>query len=86
MAELNGGQITARQPLAAGVDTVLGVVGGPMIEAFAGATELGLQVINCRHEESAGFMASAWGYVNRKQTACSQSTSPNALTAAGACG
>lgn len=66
MAELNGGQITARQLKAAGVDTVFGVVGGPMIEAFAGATEVGLKVVNCRHEESACFMASAWGYVTRK--------------------
>ena len=66
MADLNGGQITARQLKAAGVDTIFGVVGGPMIQVFAGAAELGMKVVNCRHEESACFMASAWGYVNRK--------------------
>ena len=66
MAELNGGQIVARQLQAAGVDTIFGVVGGPMIEVFAGAAELGMTVVNCRHEESACFMASAWGYVQRK--------------------
>jgi thiamine pyrophosphate-dependent acetolactate synthase large subunit-like protein len=26
----------------------------------------GIKVVNCRHEESAAFMASAWGYVNKK--------------------
>lgn len=66
MAELNGGQIVARQLKAAGIDTIFGVVGGPMIQVFAGATEIGMQVVNCRHEESACFMASAWGYVNKK--------------------
>ena len=66
MAELNGGQIAARQIKAAGIDTIFGVVGGPMIQVFAGATEVGLKVVNCRHEESACFMASAWGFVNRK--------------------
>ena len=66
MAELNGGQIAARQIQAAGINTIFGVVGGPMIQVFAGASEIGMNVVNCRHEESACFMASAWGYVNRK--------------------
>lgn len=66
MAELNGGQITAKQLAAAGIDTIFGVVGGPMIEVFAGAVEEGMKVVGCRHEESAAFMASAWGYVKRK--------------------
>ncbi len=66
MAEINGGQITARQLVAAGVDTLFGVVAGPMIEVFAGAQEAGMKVVGCRHEESAAFMASAWGFVSRK--------------------
>jgi len=66
MSELNGGQIVARQLQASGIDTIFGVVGGPMIQVFAAAHEIGMKVVNCRHEESAGFMASAWGYINRK--------------------
>jgi thiamine pyrophosphate-dependent acetolactate synthase large subunit-like protein len=64
--QCNGGQLAARQLRAAGIDCVFGVVGGPMIELFAGAQESGLRVVNCRHEESAAFMASAWGYVTRR--------------------
>ena len=45
MAELHGGQIAARQLEAAGVDTIFGVVAGPMIELFAGAQERGFQVV-----------------------------------------
>lgn len=66
MAEINGGQITARQLKASGIDTIFGVVGGPMIQTFAAAAHLGMKVVSCRHEESACFMASAWGYINRK--------------------
>ncbi len=66
MAEIHGGQLTARQLAAARIDTIFGVVAGPMIELFAGAQEQGLRVIGCRHEMNAGFMASAWGYRQRK--------------------
>ena len=66
MAEIDGGRIVARQLKAAGVDTLFGVVAGPMIEIFAGAQQEGLKVVGCRHEENAAFMASAWGYLKRK--------------------
>ena len=62
MAEIDGGRIAARQLRAAGIDTVFGVVAGPMIELFAGAAAEGLRVVGCRHEENEGFMASAWGW------------------------
>ena len=66
MAEIHGGQIAARQLRAAGIDTMFGVVAGPMIELFAGAQEAGLQVVGCRHELNGGFMAQAWGYQKKK--------------------
>ncbi len=66
MAEIDGGRIAARQLKAAGIDTVFGVVAGPMIELFAGAQAEGLRVVGCRHEENAAFMASAWGYLRRR--------------------
>ncbi|MAE94658.1 MAG: hypothetical protein CL910_08365 [Deltaproteobacteria bacterium] len=65
MAEIHGGQVAARQLRAAGIDTIFGVVAGPMIEVFAGAQEAGLQVIGGRHEMNMGFAASAWGYQKR---------------------
>jgi oxalyl-CoA decarboxylase len=64
--EIDGGRIVARQLKAAGIDTVFGVVAGPMIELFAGAQAEGLKVVGCRHEMNAAFMASAWGWVKRR--------------------
>ncbi len=66
MTEIHGGQAAARQLAAAGIDTVFGVVAGPMIEVFAGAQESGLHVVGGRHEMNMGFAASAWGYQKRK--------------------
>ncbi len=63
---IDGGRIAARQLKAAGIDTVFGVVAGPMIQVFAGAQAEGLRVVGCRHEENAAFMASAWGWLRRK--------------------
>jgi len=66
MADLNGGQLAARQLQLAVIDTIFGVVAGPTIEFMSGAAELGINVVGCRHEENAAFMASAWGYAKKK--------------------
>jgi 2-hydroxyacyl-CoA lyase 1 len=66
MAEVNGGQLIAKQLAAAGIDTVFGVVAGPMLQTFAALPREGIRVVGCRHEEQAGFMAQAWGYLTKK--------------------
>lgn len=66
MGEINGGQLLARQLKASGIDTIFGVVAGPMIEVMAGAQAEGLRVVNCRHEVSAGFAASAYGWIKQQ--------------------
>ena len=53
MTEINGGRLAARHLKQAGIDTAFGVVAGPMIEVMAGMQAEGIQVVNCRHEESA---------------------------------
>lgn len=83
MTEWNGGQLAARQLAAAGIDTVFGVVAGPMIEVLSGAVEAGIRVVNCRHEVSAGLMASAWGFVSGRPGVCVVGSGPgmtNAVT------
>jgi len=83
MTERNGGQLAARQLKAAGIDAVFGVVAGPMIEILSGAVEEGLTVVNCRHEVSAGLMASGWGWVKGKPGVCVVGSGPgmtNAVT------
>lgn len=66
MSEVNGGRLAAKQLMREGIDTAFGVVAGPMIEVMAGMQAEGIRVVNCRHEESACFAASAWGYISKK--------------------
>lgn len=66
MAQINGGEIAARQLAADGIDTVFAVYAGPMTQVLAGLVRHGVRVVGCRHEEQAGFMAQAWGYINKK--------------------
>jgi 2-hydroxyacyl-CoA lyase 1 len=65
MAHVNGGVLAARQLKLCGIDTLFGVVAGPMIELFSGGQSEGLRVVGCRHEVNGGFMASAWGWQKR---------------------
>ncbi|MBW2232345.1 MAG: thiamine pyrophosphate-binding protein [Deltaproteobacteria bacterium] len=66
MAKIHGGQVVARQLQRAGIDTLFGVVAGPMIELFGGGQMEGLRVIGCRHEINGGFMASSWGWQKQR--------------------
>ncbi len=66
MAEIDGGRIAARQLRALDIDTLFGVVAGPMIELFAGGQSEGLTVVGGRHEMNVGFMASAWGWQKKR--------------------
>ncbi len=83
MAEMNGGQLAARQLAAEGIDTITWLATEPPIEVLSGAVEAGMKVVNCRHEVSAGLMASAWGFVSGKPGVCVVGSGPaltNALT------
>ena len=66
MAEIDGGRLAARQLKHSGIDTLFGVVAGPMIEVFAGGQSEGMRVVGCRHEVNGGFMAQAWGWQKRR--------------------
>ncbi|MFL2936358.1 MAG: thiamine pyrophosphate-binding protein [Myxococcota bacterium] len=66
MAQVHGGTLAARQLKRSGIDTLFGVVAGPMIELFSGGISEGLNVVSCRHEINGGFMASAWGWQKKR--------------------
>ena len=66
MSDVTGNELLARQLKRAGVDTLFGVIAGPMIQAMGAAHREGIRFIGCRHEMNACFMASAWGYIKRK--------------------
>ena len=64
--QIDGGRIAVKALAAAGIDTMFGVVAGPMIEFYGAGVAEGLNVVGCRHELNGGFMAQAWGYQKKK--------------------
>ena len=51
-----------------------------MIEVMAAMAEEGINVVNCRHEESAAFAASAWGWQKGKAGVCVVGSGPAQTT------
>lgn len=60
-----GADLVARQLKAWGIDTVFGVLAGPMVPVFEALAEAGVTIVGCRHEQQAAFAAQAWGYLRR---------------------
>jgi thiamine pyrophosphate-dependent acetolactate synthase large subunit-like protein len=47
-----------------------------MIEILSAPSRRASQVVNCRHEVSAGLMASGWGWVKGKPGVCVVGSGP----------
>lgn len=73
---LGGGQAVARVIDGAGVDTVFTLTGGHISPVLEGCDELGIDVIATRHEATAGFMAAAYGVLNREPGVCLVTAGP----------
>ncbi|MDO8670012.1 MAG: thiamine pyrophosphate-binding protein, partial [Dehalococcoidia bacterium] len=63
---ISGSQLVAKQLRVEGIDCIFGIVAGPISDVFPAALREGIRVISCRHEEQAGFMAQAYGYLTKK--------------------
>lgn len=60
MAKLNGGQILIDVLRRFGVDTAFTLHGGHLDAAYQAARDAGMRVVDTRHEQAAGFAASAY--------------------------
>ncbi|SEB25972.1 thiamine pyrophosphate-binding protein [Variovorax sp. YR216] len=60
MAKLNGGQVLVEVLRRFGIDTAFTLHGGHLDAAYQAARDAGMRVIDTRHEQAAGFAASAY--------------------------
>ena len=60
---MTGGRLVARALAAAGIDTVFTLVGGHTTPVVDACHEIGIRLVDVRHEETAGHMAHAWARV-----------------------
>lgn len=68
--KITGGHMLARAMAAKGVKKVFALCGGFINPIFMGCHDYGIEVIGCRNEMEAGFMAAAYTRVTREPAIC----------------
>lgn len=76
MAKVTGGALAAQVMKNDGVKHLFGLVGGHIYPIFEGCVEMGIRVIDVRHEESAAHMAEGWALTTGKPGVCIGTAGP----------
>ena len=78
MGEVYGYELVARALQNEGADTMFFIMGGPMLGAQDSCRQLGMKVVDVRHEQAAAMMANAYARVTGKAGVCSTASGPAA--------
>ena len=57
---ITGGHLVARALKAEGIEAIFTLCGGHIMDIYDGCTEVGIKIIDVRHEQAAGHAADAW--------------------------
>ncbi len=76
MAKVTGGALVAQVMKNDGVKHLFGLVGGHVYPIFEGCVEMGIRVIDVRHEESAAHMAEGWALTTGEPGVCIGTAGP----------
>ena len=82
MATITGSEVLAQALRSQGVDTMLYLMGGPMLETEAACIKLGIRAIDTRHEQAAALAAHAWTRVMRRPGVAMGCSGPGAINLA----
>jgi acetolactate synthase-1/2/3 large subunit len=88
----HGGNAAADALRQAGVDTIFTLSGGHIFPLYDGCVQAGIQLIDTRHEQTAGFAAEGWAKVTRRPGVAALTAGPgvtngmSAITSAFFCG
>jgi acetolactate synthase-1/2/3 large subunit len=74
--EFHGGRLIARRLRAAGVSKLFTLSGGHLFSIYDGCREEGVELIDVRHEQTAGFAAEGWAKVTRTVGVCALTAGP----------
>lgn len=84
MGMVSGGHLVARQLHREGVKVVFTLCGGHVMGIYDGCLDLGIRVVDTRHEQAAAFAADAWGRLTGRPGVAIVTAGPgvtNAVTA-----
>src|SRR5207248_5878217 len=75
-ATLHGSRLLARRLRAAGVSKLFTLSGGHLFSIYDGCREEGIDIVDVRHEQSAGFAAEGWAKATRQVGVCALTAGP----------
>src|SRR6266516_6035712 len=76
-----GGVLAARALLDAGIEALFALPGGHNLPLFEGARQVGLRLVDTRHEENAVFMAEGWALATARPAAAAVTAGPGLTNA-----
>ncbi|HET9904619.1 MAG TPA: thiamine pyrophosphate-binding protein [Xanthobacteraceae bacterium] len=79
MAEITGSEILARALKKEGTDHLFFIMGGPMIECEGFCRDLGIRMIDVRHEQAAAMMGNAWSRLTQRPSVCMAASGPGVI-------
>ncbi len=85
MAKISGSHLIAKSIQREGIDTLFGLVAGPIIDIMTAGLHYGVRPIDVRHEQAAAYAATGWAFVKNNVGVCTMGAGPgvtNALTGA----
>src|SRR5207237_4465907 len=71
-----GGVLAARARLDGAIEALFALPGGHNLPLFEGARQVGLRLVDTRHEENAVFMAEGWALATGHPAAASVTAGP----------
>jgi acetolactate synthase-1/2/3 large subunit len=72
----HGGKLVARRLAAAGVSKLFTLSGGHIFSVYDGCRDLGIDIVDVRHEQTAAFAAEGWAKVTREVGVCALTAGP----------
>jgi len=78
---LHGGRVVAKRLKAHGVTKLFTLSGGHIFSIYDGCREEGIDIVDTRHEQSAGFAAEGWAKATRQPGVCALTAGPGVTNA-----
>lgn len=72
----HGGKLVARRLKQAGVSKLFTLSGGHIFSVYDGCRDLGIDIVDVRHEQTAAFAAEGWAKVTREPGVCALTAGP----------
>ncbi len=72
----HGGKLVAHRLKAAGVRKLFTLSGGHIFSVYDGCRDLGIDIVDVRHEQTAAFAAEGWAKVTREVGVCALTAGP----------